>query len=79
MHWHTLTPALCLLLQTQADFDPIRDEIGRLQRNFQGLIWGFVAAWVILALYALMLTLRENKIRREMERLKSMVEESEKR
>ncbi len=79
MHWHTLTPALGLLLQTQADFDPIRDEIGRLQRNFQGLIWGFVAAWVILALYALMLTLRENKIRREMERLKSMVEESEKR
>ena len=65
-----------ILLQAQPDYDPIRDEIGRLQRNFQGLIWGFVAAWVILLLYTLMLTLRERKIRREMERLKSMVEET---
>ena len=76
MDLHTLTPILGLLLQ--ADFDPIRDEIGRLQRNFQGLIWGFVAAWVILVGYVLMLTVRERKIRREMERLKSMVEETEK-
>ena len=71
-----LTPVLGLLFQ--ADFDPIRDEIGRLQRNFQGLIWGFIAAWLILIAYILMLTLRERKIRREMERLKSMVEETEK-
>jgi CcmD family protein len=40
------------------------------------LIWGFVAAWVILVLYTLMLTARERKLRREMERLKSMVEET---
>ena len=77
MYLYTLTPVVAFLLQ--ADVDPIRDEIGRLQRNFQGLIWGFVAAWVILAAYTLMLTFRERKIRREMERLKSMVEESEKR
>jgi len=76
MDLHTLTPVLGLLLQ--ADFDPIRDEIGRLQRNFQGLIWGFIAAWVILVGYILMLTVRESKIRREMDRLKSMVEETEK-
>jgi hypothetical protein len=76
MDLHMLTPVLGLLLQ--ADFDPIRDEIGRLQRNFQGLIWGFIAAWVILVGYVLMLTVRERKIRREMERLKSMVEETEK-
>jgi len=76
MRTHMLTPVLGLLLQ--ADFDPIRDEIGRLQRNFQGLIWGFIAAWLILIAYILMLTLRERKIRREMERLKSMVEETEK-
>jgi uncharacterized Tic20 family protein len=76
MYTHTLTPVVAFLLQ--ADVDPIRDEIGRLQRNFQGLIWGFVAAWVILAGYTLMLTFRERKISREMERLKSMVEESEK-
>jgi hypothetical protein len=76
MDLHTLTPVLSLLLQ--ADFDPIRDEIGRLQRNFQGLIWGFIAAWVILIGYILMLTVRERKIRREMDRLKSMVEETEK-
>ncbi len=76
MDLHTLTPVLGLLLL--ADFDPIRDEIGRLQRNFQGLIWGFIAAWVILVGYVLMLTVRERKIRREMDRLKSMVEETEK-
>ena len=46
MHPETLTPVIAMLLQ--AAYDPIRDEIGRLQRNFQGLIWGFVAAWVIL-------------------------------
>ena len=66
------------MLQAQPGSDAIREEIGRLQRNFQGLIWGFVAAWVILVAYTLMLTLRERKIRREMERLRSMVEESEK-
>jgi len=76
MYPHTLTPVAAFMVQAQPGFDPIRDEIGRLQRNFQGLIWGFVAAWIILAAYTLMLTLRERKIRREMERLKSMVEES---
>lgn len=62
----------------QANDDAIREEIARLQRNFQGLIWGFVAAWAILLLYTLMLTMRERKLRREMERLKSMIEETEK-
>ncbi len=76
MDFHSLTPLLGLLLQ--AEFDPIREEIGRLQRNFQGLIWGFIAAWVILVGYVLMLTVRERKIRREMDRLKSMIEETEK-
>ena len=76
MHLLTITPVAGLFLQ--ANYDPIRDEIGRLQRNFQGLIWGFVAAWAILLAYTLMLTMRERKIRREMERLKSMIEETEK-
>jgi Na+-driven multidrug efflux pump len=70
---HFLMP-LAILLQTPDDV--IRDEIGRLQRNFQGLIWGFVAAWVILMAYTLMIVLRERKIRREMERLKNMVEDT---
>ena len=71
-----ITPIAAFLLQTGDD--PIREEIGRLQRNFQGLIWGFVAAWAILLLYVLMLTMRERKLRREMERLKTMIEEPEK-
>lgn len=62
----------------QAQYDPIRDEIGRLQRNFQGLVWGFVAAWLILLIYTVMIVFRERKIRREMERLKNMVEDTEK-
>ena len=65
---------LATLLQTPDD--AVRDEISRLQRNFQGLIWGFVAAWVILMAYTLMIVLRERKIRREMERLKNMVEDT---
>jgi Na+-driven multidrug efflux pump len=67
-----LMPLAALL---QAPDDAVRDEIGRLQRNFQGLIWGFVAAWVILMTYTLMIVFRERKIRREMERLKNMVED----
>jgi hypothetical protein len=70
---HFLMPLAMLL---QSPDDAIRDEIGRLQRNFQGLIWGFVAAWVILLAYTLMIVLRERKIRREMERLKNMVEDT---
>ena len=70
---HFLLP-LATLLQTPDD--AVRDEIGRLQRNFQGLIWGFVAAWVILMAYTFMIVLRERKIRREMERLKNMVEDT---
>jgi Na+-driven multidrug efflux pump len=70
---HFLMPLAMLL---QSPDDAIRDEIGRLQRNFQGLIWGFVAAWVILLAYTLMIVLRERKIRREMERLKDMVEDT---
>jgi Na+-driven multidrug efflux pump len=73
---HFLMP-LAALLQTPDD--AVRDEIGRLQRNFQGLIWGFVAAWVILMAYTLMIVLRERKIRREMKRLKNMVEDTGKR
>lgn len=71
-----ITPIAGFLLQTNED--AVREEIGRLQRNFQGLIWGFVAAWAILLVYILMLTMRERKLRREMERLKSMIEEPEK-
>jgi hypothetical protein len=71
-----ITPIVGFLLQT--NYDPIREEIGRLQRNFQGLIWGFVAAWAILLIYIFMLTMRERKLRREMQRLKSMIEEPDK-
>jgi cell division protein FtsL len=71
-----IKPIAGFLLQTNED--AVREEIGRLQRNFQGLIWGFVAAWAILLVYILMLTMRERKLRREMERLKSMIEEPEK-
>jgi len=74
----SVMPTSVIATLLQAQYDPIREEIGRLQRNFRGLIWGFVAAWAILLLYTLMLTARERKIRRELERLKSMIEETEK-
>jgi CcmD family protein len=44
-------------------------------RNFQYMFYGFSAAWVLIVIYALTLLARERKIKEEINRLKSMVEE----
>ena len=46
-------------------------------RNFTYMFYGFAAAWVIVVLYVLLLTSRENKLRREMDRLRRMIEDRE--
>jgi len=46
-------------------------------RNFTYMFYGFAAAWVIVVLYALLLTSRENRLRREMDRLRRMIEDRE--
>jgi CcmD family protein len=46
-------------------------------RNFQYMFYGFSAAWFLIVLYALSLLARERQIRAEIDRLKSMLEERE--
>jgi CcmD family protein len=45
------------------------------ERNFQFMFYGLGAAWALLALYAVSLASRGSKIRRQIEDLKSMIEE----
>jgi len=47
------------------------------QRNFTFLFYGFAAAWAILALYVLTLVSRERRIRTQIETLKRIVEDKE--
>jgi CcmD family protein len=49
------------------------------QRNFTFLFYGFAAAWAILAVYLLFLVSRESRIRRQIEGLRRMLEDKEKR
>jgi len=46
-------------------------------RNFQYMFYGFSAAWVVIVIYAITLFARESKIKAEIDRLKSMLEEKD--
>jgi CcmD family protein len=43
-------------------------------RNFQFMFYGFFAAWAIIAVYVVLLGLRERKLRKELDRVRQMVE-----
>jgi CcmD family protein len=43
------------------------------QRNFMYMFYGFAAAWAILVIYVLMLVAREGRLRRELDRLRTMI------
>jgi CcmD family protein len=73
MHW--ISP---VLLVAQVSPDDISRELARLQRNFEFLSYGFAAAWIILAIYVLMMVSRENRLKREIASLKAMLEEGQK-
>jgi CcmD family protein len=47
-------------------------------RNFTFMFYGFLAAWLILVGYVLMLVARERKIQRQIDSLKGMLEYGEK-
>ena len=44
-------------------------------RNITFMFYGFALAWLILALFALLLVSRERSLRRQMDNLKQMIEE----
>ena len=48
-------------------------------RNFMYMFYGFAAAFVILVIYVVSLALRERKLSSEIDRVRRMVEQSEKR
>jgi CcmD family protein len=48
------------------------------ERNFTYMFYGFAAAWAVLALYVLTLVTREKRIRGQMDSLRRMIEDREK-
>jgi CcmD family protein len=59
-----------LLAQSVED---ITLEMQRLQRNYEFLSYGLIAAWVILVVYVLMMVGRQRKLKQEIERLRAMI------
>jgi CcmD family protein len=47
------------------------------ERNFTYMFYGFSAAWVVIVIYALTLFARESQIKAEIERLKRMLDEKD--
>ena len=47
----------------------------RLQHQYEFLSYGLTAAWIILAIYVLMMVARERKLKREIASLRAMLEE----
>jgi len=60
------------LLQTA---DDVVREIARLQRNYQFLTYGLMAAWIILVGYVLMMVNRQKRLKREIANLRAMLDE----
>ncbi len=53
-------------------------EEARLQHEYEFLSYGLTAAWIILAVYVLLMVSRERKLKREIANLKAMLEEKHK-
>jgi CcmD family protein len=48
------------------------------QRNFTYMFYGLAAAWLIVSLYAVLLANRGRRIREQLDNLKRMVEQKDK-
>jgi CcmD family protein len=44
-------------------------------REYQYVFAGFLAAWMIIVVYVVLIAMRENKLRKELDRVRRMVEE----
>ncbi len=64
---------LASLLQVAGDFTP-----DQYQRNFQFLFYGLLVAWLVLLVFVVVLAARGRALRRELERLRLMIEDREK-
>jgi CcmD family protein len=45
------------------------------ERNFEYMFYGFLAAWLIVVVYVAFLVTRERKLKRELDRVRALVEE----
>jgi CcmD family protein len=45
-----------------------------MDRNFEFMFYGFAAAWLLVIGYVVLLALREGRLRRELDRVRQMVE-----
>jgi CcmD family protein len=59
----------------QVSPDDITFEIARLQRNYQFLSYGLVAAWIILVAYVLMMVGRQRRLKREIASLRAILDD----
>ena len=56
-----------------AEFTP-----AQYQRNFQFLCYGLLTAWLVLLAFVTLLSARERKLRKELDRLRLMIEDRQK-
>jgi len=68
-----MMPMLSLLLQVAGGFTP-----DQYARNFVFLFYGLLTAWLVLLGFVGLLFARDRKLRRELERLRLMLEDQEK-
>ena len=46
--------------------------------NYTYMFYGFLAAWLVVIVYVISIALRERRLRQELDRVKRMLEEREK-
>ncbi|HLJ17185.1 MAG TPA: CcmD family protein [Bryobacteraceae bacterium] len=47
-------------------------------RNFEYMFYGFLAAWLLIVIYVVTLVVREHRLKRELDQVKAMLEDREK-
>ena len=48
-----------------------------MDRNFEYMFFGFLAAWLVVIVYVISLAVRERSLRQELDRVKRLVEDRE--
>lgn len=61
-----------------AGWHTLSDLEKRVNRNVQYMLLGLGAAWLIMFIYVILITLRERKLRKELDRVRRMVEQPNK-
>lgn len=47
-------------------------------RNFTYMFYGFSVAWLVIAIYVVSIAAREGRLRKELDRVKRMIEQGDK-